>query len=60
MIANMLRWSARILLTLLLLVVVALAGFRLAASFRETATREALAPPSGRLVQTSSGGVSIR
>jgi hypothetical protein len=60
LISKLLRWSARILLTLLLLVVVALAAFRLAAAFRETATREALAPPSGRLVQTSSGGVFIR
>ena len=60
MISNLLRWSSRILLALLLLVLVALAGFRLAAAFRETATREALAPPSGRLVQTSSGGVFIQ
>ena len=60
MISRLLRWSARILLVLLALVVVALAGFRLAASFRETAAREALAPSSGRLVQTSSGGVFIQ
>jgi pimeloyl-ACP methyl ester carboxylesterase len=59
-ISRLLRWSARILLILLLLVVAALAGFRLAASFRETGTREALAPATGRLVPTSSGGVFIQ
>lgn len=60
MIATLVRWSVRILLILLLLVVAALAGFRLAAAFRETGTREALAPAAGRLVQTSSGGVFIQ
>ena len=60
MISNFLRWPVRILLGLLLLLVVALAGFRIAATFRETATREALAPAAGRLVQTSSGGVFIQ
>ena len=54
------RWPIRILLGLVLLVVVALAFFRLAAALRETAPREAMAPSSGRLVQTSSGGVFIQ
>ena len=40
--------------------VAALAGFRVAAAFRETSTRETLAPSAGRLVQTSSGGVFIQ
>ena len=60
MISKLLRWPVRIVLGLLLLLVVALAGFRLAASLRETATREALAPTSGRLVPTSSGGVFVQ
>ena len=60
MITNLLRWSAKTLLVLLVLVVAALASFRLAASFRETAAREALAPSTGRLVQTTSGGVFIQ
>ena len=60
MISTFLRWSFRIVLGLLLLLVVALAGFRLAAAVRETATREALAPASGRLVPTSSGGVFVQ
>jgi pimeloyl-ACP methyl ester carboxylesterase len=59
-IAKLLRWAAKILLVLILLVVAVLAGFRIAAAFRETATREALAPPNGRLVQTSSGGVFVQ
>ena len=60
MISNILRWSAKTLLVLLLLAVAAIAGFRLAASFRETADRAALAPASGRLVKTSSGGVFVQ
>ena len=60
MISNILRWSAKTLLVLLLLVVTAIAGFRLAASFRETADRAALAPPAGHLVKTSSGGVFVQ
>ena len=59
-ISNILRWSAKTLLVLLLLVVTAIAGFRLAASFRETVDRAALAPPSGHLVKTSSGGVFVQ
>jgi hypothetical protein len=59
-ISKLLRWPIRILLGLLLLLVVAVAGFRLAAAFRETGTREALAPAAGRLVPTSSGGVFIQ
>ena len=39
-ISRLLRWSARILLVLLVLVVTALIGFRLAAAFRETASRD--------------------
>jgi pimeloyl-ACP methyl ester carboxylesterase len=59
-ISKLMRWPVRIALSLLLLVAVALAGFRLAAAFRETATREALAPASGRLVQTGSGAVFVQ
>lgn len=60
MIAKLLRWAAKLLLILVLLVVAALATFRIAAAFRENATREALAPPAGRLVRTSSGGVFVQ
>jgi pimeloyl-ACP methyl ester carboxylesterase len=59
-ISKLLRWSIRIALGLLVLLVVAIAGFRLAASFRETGTREALAPSTGRLVPTSTGGVFVQ
>jgi pimeloyl-ACP methyl ester carboxylesterase len=59
-ISKLLRWPTRILLGVLLLLLVAIAGFRLAAAFRETGTREALAPAGGRLLPTSSGGVFIQ
>jgi pimeloyl-ACP methyl ester carboxylesterase len=59
-ISNIPRWSARILLALLLLLVLTITGFRLAASIRETHTRAELAPPSGRLVPTASGGVFVQ
>jgi pimeloyl-ACP methyl ester carboxylesterase len=59
-ISKLLRWSVRIVLGLLVLLVVALAGFRFAAALRETASREELAPAAGRLVQTSSGGVFVQ
>jgi pimeloyl-ACP methyl ester carboxylesterase len=55
-----LRRLGKALLVLLLLIVVAAAAFRLAAAMRETATREDLAPASGHLVQTSSGGVFVQ
>ena len=60
MISRFVRWPVRILLVLLVVVIAAVAGLRIAAALRETATREALAPSSGRLVQTSSGGVFIQ
>lgn len=60
MIATFLRRLAKILLALVLLAIAAMSSFRLAASLRETATREELAPSSGRLIQTSSGGVFIQ
>ena len=60
MISKILRWSVRTVLGLLLLVVVAIAGFRLAAALRETATRAELAPATGQLVPTSSGGVFVQ
>ena len=60
MISKILRWSAKTLLALLLLVVVAVAAFRISAAFRETADRAELAPPTGHLVKTSSGGVFVQ
>ena len=60
MIAKILRWVTRTLLVLLLLVVVVIAAFRLAASVRETGIRAELAPSTGHLVATSSGGVFVQ
>ncbi|MBR1226225.1 MULTISPECIES: alpha/beta fold hydrolase [unclassified Bradyrhizobium] len=60
MISNILRWSGKTLLALLILIVIAITAFRMAASIRETHTRAELAPPSGRLVPTSSGGVFVQ
>jgi pimeloyl-ACP methyl ester carboxylesterase len=56
----LLRRSAKALLFVLLAVIVAVAAFKLAAAVRETATREELAPASGHLVQTRSGGVFVQ
>nr|WP_249127804.1 alpha/beta hydrolase [Bradyrhizobium lablabi] len=44
----------------MLLVVAAVAAFRLSAAFRETADRATLAPSSGHLVKTSSGSVFVQ
>lgn len=56
----MLRWSARGLIALPLLIVLLAVSFRLAASIRETGSRAELAPPSGHLVPTRSGGVFVQ
>jgi pimeloyl-ACP methyl ester carboxylesterase len=58
--SKILRWSAKTLLAVLLLAVATIVAFRLAASMRETDTRAELAPPSGHLVSTSSGGVFVQ
>ena len=47
MISNILRWSGKSLLALLILIVLAIIAFRMAASIRETHTRAELAPSSG-------------
>ena len=60
MIASFLRRLGKTLLVLVLLAIAAISAFRLAASMRETATREELAPASGHVVQTSSGGVFLQ
>jgi pimeloyl-ACP methyl ester carboxylesterase len=59
-ISNILRWSAKTLLVLLALIILVIASFRMAASIRETGTRAELAPPSGHLVPTSTGGVFVQ
>jgi pimeloyl-ACP methyl ester carboxylesterase len=56
----MLRWSAKGLLALLLLIILVIVAFRLAASIRETRTRAELAPSTGHLVPTRSGGVFVQ
>ena len=60
MIANILRWSIRAALVVPLLVVAAMVTFWVAASIRETALRDELAPPTGRLVPTRSGLVFVQ
>ncbi|MBR0718299.1 alpha/beta fold hydrolase [Bradyrhizobium liaoningense] len=60
MISKILRITLKACLALLLLVVVVLVGFRLAASVRETAARGDLAPATGRWVATRSGEVFIQ
>ena len=60
MIAKILRWSIRAVLVVLLLVVAAMVTFWVAASIRETALRDELAPPTGRLVPTGSGRVFVQ
>ena len=60
MIAKILRWVTRTLLVLLLLVVAVIAAFRVAAAVRETGIRSALAPSTGHLVATSSGGMFVQ
>jgi pimeloyl-ACP methyl ester carboxylesterase len=59
-IAKIVRWSATALLVLCLLLVGTIAALRLAASFRETADRDELAPPSGHLVATRRGRVFVQ
>ena len=60
MVSNILRWSANGLLVLLLSVVLVITSFRLAASVRETGARAQLAPQTGQLVPTRSGGVFVQ
>jgi len=59
-VSNILRWSAKGLFVLLLLVILLITSFRLAASIRETGTRNELAPRTGHLVPTRSGGVFVQ
>src|SRR5690349_19782402 len=55
-----LRRAAKALIVLLLLMITAVAAFRMAAAARETATRDELAPASGRLIQTNSGRIFVQ
>jgi len=59
-VSNILRWSAKGLFVLLLLVILLITSFRLAASIRETGKRAELAPRTGHLVPTNSGGVFVQ
>ncbi|BAT59082.1 4,5:9,10-diseco-3-hydroxy-5,9, 17-trioxoandrosta-1(10),2-diene-4-oate hydrolase [Variibacter gotjawalensis] len=54
------KWTAGSLLALVVLVCVALAGFRVSAAYRETVTVERLMPSSGRLVATRSGRIFVQ
>ena len=60
MVSNILRWSANGLLVLLLSIILIITAFRLAASVRETGARAQLAPRTGQLVPTRSGGVFVQ
>jgi pimeloyl-ACP methyl ester carboxylesterase len=60
LIGTVLHRLAKILLALVLLVLVVIASFRLAAAMRETATRDELAPADGRLIETGSGRVFLQ
>jgi len=59
-VTKILRWSGNGLLVLLLSLILVIASFRMAASIRETATRQQLAPRTGHLVPTRSGGVFVQ
>jgi pimeloyl-ACP methyl ester carboxylesterase len=59
-VSKILRWSAKAGFVLLALFVLTIVAFRLAASIRETRTRAELAPPTGHLVPTRSGGVFVQ
>jgi pimeloyl-ACP methyl ester carboxylesterase len=58
--SNVLRWSANGLLVLVLSIVLLVTCFRMAASIRETGARAQLAPRTGHLVPTRSGGVFVQ
>ena len=60
MVSSILRWSANGLLILILAIVLVITAFRLAASIRETGVRAELAPRTGQLVPTRSGGVFVQ
>ena len=60
MISKILRIALKAALALLVLVVVALVGFRTAAALRETAARNDLAPKTGQWIKTRSGEVFIQ
>ena len=60
MISQILRGAARLGLVVLLLIVAAVAAFRIASAVRETAGRGDLAPSTGHWVSTRSGDVFIQ
>ena len=60
MVSNILRWSANGLLVLALALILLVTSFRMAASIRETGQRAELAPRTGHLVPTRSGGVFVQ
>lgn len=60
MVSHILRWSAKGSFILLLSAILVITSFRLAASIRETRTRAELAPRTGHLVPTRSGGVFVQ
>jgi pimeloyl-ACP methyl ester carboxylesterase len=59
-VSSILRWTARGLLVLILAIVLVITAFRMAASIRENNVRAQLAPRTGQLVPTRSGGVFVQ
>jgi pimeloyl-ACP methyl ester carboxylesterase len=59
-VSNILRWSANGLLVLVLSIILVITSFRMAASIRETGMRAQMAPRTGHLVPTRSGGVFVQ
>jgi pimeloyl-ACP methyl ester carboxylesterase len=59
-IVRVLRWFIRAFFGIGLLVVVVVVGFRVAAATREHGVRAELAPSTGRLLPTRSGGVFVQ
>lgn len=57
--ALFLKRFAKFIAAILAIVILALAGFRVAAALRETETAESLAPANGRFVETSYGKIHV-
>lgn len=53
-------WIARVVAALLVLTLVVVAGFRIAALTREDQALQAVLPPEGQLVETSAGGIFVQ
>jgi len=59
-ISSILRWAAKALVVIVVVAMTGVVAFRLVAAVRETAERSGMAPSTGRLVATASGGVFVQ